>query len=347
MNRVRFTILCRSVTNSIVHRVKTAFAVFCSWFCRYALEWRDVLKKLLFALYDTQGYMRALTEYFGKKNFLLESHLFTKLESLVNFLKGHSLDVLLLGSEVELEQLPYLENVGHVIIMSEGNMVSECGNYPVIFKYQSAERILKEIFQIIAQSGEDISISLGNFQEHTNFYGIYRPYGEPFPIKRFFLEGEGQEEKSLFINLELLSGLHAPQKVKGEKGIRGMSEVIFYLKQRTEKLSLKVRMLIQQWEGVDYLYPVEDYRDLYSINREDVDRLLSVLAHETEYESVIFDVGFLNDSSLYLLYCCDRIYIPQPRNSWEENQKNALEQLLKREGLEEILDSICYVSGRE
>lgn len=304
------------------------------------------MKKLLFALYDTQGYMRALAEYFGKKNFLLESHLFTKQESLVNFLNSNTLDVLLLGSEVETIQLPHLDHVGHVFILSEGSMVSECGDYPAIFKYQSAEIILKEIFETIARREEEFPISIGNFQKRTDFYGIYRPYGEPLPIKRFFSEGEGRDKKRLFINLELLSGLDVPQEQKGDDGIRGMSEVIFYLKQRTEKLSLKLRALIQQWEGVDYLFPVEDYRDLYSISREDVDRLLSVLANETEYESVVFDVGFLNDSSLYLLYCCDRIYIPQPCNEWEENQKNALEQLLEREGLGEILGSICYVSGR-
>lgn len=303
------------------------------------------MKKLLFALYDTQEYMKALTEYFGKKNFLLESHLFTNLDSLVGFMKEHQIDVLLLGQEVETYQLPFLNHVGQVIIMSEGNIVAECQDYPVIFKYQSAEKILKEIFQIVARNEPDLPVSMESFSGHTEFFGIYRLYGDPLPIQRIFSVKGGQEKKSLLINMELLSGFPVPDI--GEKGreIRGMSEVIFYLKQHTEKLSLKLRLLIRQWEGVDYLYPVEDYRDLYSLNRQDVDRLLSVLANETEYERIVFDVGFLNDSSLYLLYCCDRVYIPRARNSWEENQKNALEHLLIREGLEEVVESIRYVSS--
>ncbi len=96
---------------------------------------------------------------------------------------------------------------------------------------------------------------------------------------------------------------------------------------------------------MDYLWPVEDFRDLYSIGREDVDRLLATLANETDYERIIFDIGFLTDSSLYLLYCCDRIYIPKAKSVWEENQKNALEELLVREGLEEVIDSIRYVAS--
>lgn len=43
------------------------------------------MNKLLVALYDTQGYMRSLADYFGRKNFLLDSRLFTKLESLNEF----------------------------------------------------------------------------------------------------------------------------------------------------------------------------------------------------------------------------------------------------------------------
>lgn len=302
------------------------------------------MKRLLFALYDVQGYMKSLTEYFVKKTFLLESHLFTKQESLVNFLKEHSLDVLLLGQEVEMCQLPYLHHAEHVIIMSEGNMVSECQEYPTIFKYQSADKILREIFQIIAQDGAELPVSVCEYGRHTEFFGIYRPYGEMFPVEKVFSIGNGRDQKKLLVNMELLSGFHTQENMAAEKEIRGMSEVIFYLKQQKDKLSLKLRVLIQQGEEVDYLYPVEDYRDLYSMNREDMDSLLSVLANETEYERIVFDVGFLNDSSLYLLYCCDKVYIPQARNTWEENQKNALEHLLVREGLGEMLDSIHYVS---
>ena len=124
-----------------------------------------------------------------------------------------------------------------------------------------------------------------------------------------------------------------------------MSEIIFYLKQKNEKLAAKLRALTRRRDNLDYLWPVEDFRDLYSIGREDVDRLLATLANETDYERIIFDIGFLTDSSLYLLYCCDRIYIPKAKSVWEENQKNALEELLVREGLEEVIDSIRYVAS--
>ena len=297
------------------------------------------MKKLLVALYDTRGYMKSLTEYFARKSFLIESRLFTKKESLADFLKEHSIDVLLLGQEVGICQLPYLEHAGQVIIMSEGDLVAEYSEYPLIFKYQSAEKILREIFRIVSPE-EDFPTEERGCISHTEFVGIYRLYGEPLSgeTKNFVMRDTNK--KSLFINLELLDSINTPQSMEG---IRGMSEVVFYLKQHSSKLSFKLRALIQQWEGIDYLCPVEDYRDLYSLCREDIDRLLAVLANETEYERIVFDIGFLNDSALYLLYCCDSVYMPAAHSSWEENQKQAWERLLVREGLEDVLNIVQYI----
>ena len=69
------------------------------------------MNKLLVALYDTQGYMKALAEYIGKKNFLLASRLFTKAESLNDFLKERQPDVLLLGQDVDRPGLKHLDHV--------------------------------------------------------------------------------------------------------------------------------------------------------------------------------------------------------------------------------------------
>jgi hypothetical protein len=233
----------------------------------------------------------------------------------------------------------YAENV---VVLSEGNMVSEGSEeYPLVFKYQSGSAIFREIMEMIGKEGEVSAASLTE-AAHTEFLGIYRPYGDPIPLQRVFSVKGGEEKKSLLINMELLSGLETGKEENRE---RGMSEIVFYLKEKNEKLAVKMAALIRNWEGIDCLYPVQDYRDLYSLNRDDMDRLLSVLANETEYERVVFDVGFLSDSALYLLYCCDRIYIPRAKNTWEENQKSAMERLFVKEGLEEMMESIQYVSA--
>ena len=174
------------------------------------------------------------------------------------------------------------------------------------------------------------------------FIGIYRPYGAPGPLQRLLPEVKDRRQ-SILVDLELFGEGQQVMKAAGTAENSGMSEVIFYLKQHSEKLAAKLRRMITQCDGMDYLGAVEDFRDLYTLCREDVDRLLSLFAHETGYERVVFDVGFLTDSSLYLLYCCDRIYIPRAQSRWEEQRRAALERLLVREGLEEVIDNIQYV----
>lgn len=302
------------------------------------------MKKLLFALYDMTGYMKALAEYFGKKSFILESRLFTKQESLTQFLEKHRPDVLLLGQEVEVQRIRYLENAASVIILTEGNAVEEnASRFPVIFKYQSAEKILREIFQYLEETDKVAPAVLGDLRGNTEFIGMYRPYGEPISLQEVFgVKGDG-ERKGLLINMELLNSMAEEGMEPGRT--RGLSEVIFYLKQRSGKLSARLREVVCSREGFDYVYPAQDYRDLYSMTRDDIDCLLAVLSAETDYSRIVFDVGFLNDSALYLLYCCEKIYMPHAGNIWEENQKNAFEQLLVREGLGDLLGNICYVSG--
>lgn len=301
------------------------------------------MRKLVFAMFDLQGYMEALAEYFGRKNFLMECRLFTQKSSLEEYLREYTVDVLLLGQEVRISELSYLGNAQNIMILSEGNMVCEESelDYPLLFKYQSAESMLTEIFRAIGVCGEEAGEGFTG-EEKTQFMGIYRPYGQLPPIESF-LRGK-EEVKTLWMDLELFSGVFGAGIASQKEEMRGMSELIFYLKQRSGKLAWKLQPLIQETGGVDYIGPVEDYRDLYSLNREDIDLLLTVLAKETGYERVIFDIGYLNDSALYLLYCCSRVYMPQAGNCWEENQKNSLEHLLIKEGLGEMVESIRYVS---
>ncbi len=65
---------------------------------------------------------------------------------------------------------------------------------------------------------------------------------------------------------------------------------MFYLKQRKDKLALKLETLVVSMEDLDYILAVEDYRDLYSMNCEDIQLFLKVLLRQTEYEKIIFDI---------------------------------------------------------
>ena len=83
----------------------------------------------------------------------------------------------------------YLDRARHLVIMSEGNGVAEGGETcPLIFKYQSAEKILQEIFQILEEGEGASSVTVTKTGGQTEFIGIYRPYGAPVPLQRLLPE---------------------------------------------------------------------------------------------------------------------------------------------------------------
>lgn len=89
---------------------------------------------------------------------------------------------------------------------------------------------------------------------------------------------------------------------------------------------------------------MEDYRDLYELSAKDLERLLLVLAEDTEYEKVVFDIGFFGDGSMELLKCMDKLFVPQPATRSQQCKCKSWEALLKKEGLEECLAKMQYMA---
>ena len=125
---------------------------------------------------------------------------------------------------------------------------------------------------------------------------------------------------------------------------RGMSDLIFFLRQRQEKTAVKLQSLIRRIGTIEGIGAVEDYRDLYELSAKDLERLLLVLAEDTEYEKVVFDIGFFGDGSMELLKCMDKLFVPQPATRSQQCKCKSWEALLKKEGLEECLAKMQYVA---
>lgn len=298
------------------------------------------MKKLQIALLDHDGYMEAFSCYLNSKKYMIENRLFTNVGKLKEYLEQNRVDVLLVGQEMDFKQVIPEEKAGRILLLSDTEKEGGC---PAIFKYQSAEKILREILSLLAEEKGALQISLRESGRSVEFIGVYSPYGiSGDPMEQMGGLGE-DKQRVLYMNLELFDGIRDLVQEKSSQ-IRGMSELVFYLKQRREKAALKLQSLVQRRYRMDYIYPVEDYRDLYSLEREDVDLLLTILAEETPYHAVIFDVGFVSEAALYLLYRCDRLYLPRARDQWEQNKQSSWKELMAREGLEGALQQIVYIN---
>lgn len=303
------------------------------------------MNKIKIALLEDISYSRCFSEYVShKKNSLMDIQIFSNTDSIREYITDNIINILLVGQDM-IDNLAECSQIKKIIVLSEGDRVCEYSEYPVIFKYQSVDMIIKEVLNIIAED-ESISECSAKFsRKEKEFIGVFSPFGGT-GVSEFswqLLKQNSRLKRTLYINLEMFNGIGFERK-KGGEYIRGMSEAVFYIKQQKGKLGIKLQSLIHTYENCDCIYPVEDYRDLYSLSSQDMNEFLNVLAHETDYETIIFNIGYMSESSLVLMESCDKIILPKAENSIQEKMQESFERFLTREGLKNTISNIDYIT---
>ncbi|MBR1742165.1 MAG: hypothetical protein IJ733_09935 [Lachnospiraceae bacterium] len=296
-----------------------------------------MVKKIRLALFDNDGYMKSFVGYVCKKyRNIVETRLFTDFAMLEKQVQSGKIDVLLASEEfVERFQL-YSDQIPQMVFLSEGNMGKEKSKFPVIFKYQAVSKIVKEIFELMAEN-DRISYHTEIVSKRTvEMICGYAPFGGGGVTEFLFQKAESlaKKRKVLYVNLEEFHGFSHVQKEK--QG--GMSEVLFYLRQKRGKLALKLESVLYRKGDLACIFSVEDYRDLHSMTKEDMAEFLQVLQEQTEYEVFVFDIGFLGEAGIFLMERCDKIYMPRPENRIQSSKEEAFEKNLRASGQEKIIE---------
>lgn len=305
------------------------------------------LKKMLFAVLADEMYSKRFSDYVNhQKNAFIELILFTSVYSMRTFAEHNKIDILLADDNM-IDEISCMENVKKIILLSDGECVREQCQYPVIFKYQSAELILKEIYSTIADDDKIIPLTAACSTKESELIAVFSPFGGAgvSTYAKKMCSKFGHEHRTLYVNLEIFDSFAEFEKDTKRKReyIRGMSELIFYIKQKKDKLALKLESIVHENGEYSYILPVEDYRDLYSISTEDIELFINVLDKETAYEKVVFDVGYVSEASLRLLGMCDSVILPKPSNEIQLNKQYSFERLLVRNGMDKIKDNLKYV----
>lgn len=326
------------------------------------------MEKVVIGLYDKTVYSERFAEYFcNNKNNCIDFMIFTVFDKISEFVKKGKLDVLLLGQEY-IDEIKNTKEIGKIIVLSEGNYVMEGEKYPVVFKYQSVENIINEVLENIADD-EKIRLEENNknpVKINTELIGVYSSdsvnlalkYGVDLAIKT------AKVKKTLLVCLDQLNGLDGALRLEnnmceqffsyeGENMtyetsyVRGMSEVIYYLNKKGSKLALKLQSIICHRGGVDCIYSVEDYRDLKYFDIEGVEEFISILSGQMEYETIIFVIGYLNETFIELMQRCDKLYFSAVQDEIDRQRFSSFEKTLMRDGLAGSLDNIMFYASEK
>ena len=231
-------------------------------------------------------------------------------------------------------------------------MVREQSEYIPVFRYQSAEEVVREVMEAVAEDERIAYTGVVTAHRQGEIICGYAPFGGGGVST--FLSAMARElaknYRTLYVSLEEFHGMeNLSTERRGQKKevYHGMSEVIFYLQQRKERLAIKLESLVYEWEQMDYLPAVENYHDLHQMTREDMALFLDILFQETPYDRLVFDVGYLGEAEEYLLEQSDKIYMPCPKTSVQEGKQRSCEEAWKKLGKTEIIEKVYRITMGE
>ena len=101
----------------------------------------------------------------------------------------------------------------------------------------------------------------------------------------------------LYIDMEPFNGSNVCRMGTG----RGLSELIYFLKQGGDKLKWKFKSLVEREDISGSILPVSSPFDLAELTREDAKELLNLLNKLSEYDFILINLGIISLASFELM----------------------------------------------
>lgn len=288
------------------------------------------------AIFDKEKeYAHHLMEYIKRKKKTVDQiRIFTNPGSIKEFLKHNEIEILLINESILLDDISH-DKIKNICILSEGGSLREAGNYPVIYKFQSAEVIMNELFTyypLLNKTGKRM-----NPEHRAKLISVFSLEHESY--RQLFSLSLAKEyskyKQTIYINLNTFKSL---AEVVTDNSIKGLSEFIYYLKQEHPNLMQKMNDIITKHEKLSLIQGLSFGPDLYEITPEDMKRWLHEMQTLTDYEVIIFDVDSFYQGSLELFQESTSLYIVSNEKTNENIKFHNFEEQILWAGFDDILN---------
>lgn len=283
----------------------------------------------IFALYDSdENYVRRFMEYFKKKHdsgFCLV--VFTRLDSLLDYLQQNKVDILLLGEAItEIADEIKNDKVRHIYRLADKTARDHEAGCMLINKYQMVQAIISDIKSDF-MSCEREAASAG--PDKLTLISIISPMQDLDSLVFAWSVGLLLSERArvLLVSLELL-----PVRLisTSDYSNQPMTELIYYIKENMDIVS-HMKTLACYQGSLSYLAGIANGADILALNKEDVQRWIDALRTKAEYELVIFYACSNSEAAQELMkasdtviYCCrEGIYADLLYDEWVRQLERA------------------------
>jgi len=258
--------------------------------------------------------------------------LFSKYDSLIDFLKYQPVEILLYGddcSEDSLHEEIPKSNIKYIFHLCE-NQKTKQDEIQRIFKYQSAGKIVSDIISIYTKLEDN---NEGKTFDDVQIISLYPPVSgaEKISFAWSLAKELSDKRKVLLVSMELLPTDFIS---KSDPNKYAMSEYLYFLKESCSDIVKKLKFYLSYSEKLSYLAGLTHGFDLLSLNREDAERFLKELREYKDYEIVVFYLGLYTEASMEILRRSNQIYILICDSPYEELVVKEWERQTKLAGIE-------------
>ena len=255
----------------------------------------------------------------------LEVEAFDNTEKLIATAKEKTIVLCLLGEKMAdsftLDEL--LKRTQNIIYLSGKRREDR------VFKYQSVEHIVADLFRICAE--QEIPLlrerTLLTCKKDMKIMAFYAPARHLMQSTIALTMGQilSKEKKVLYLNLEPYSGFeYLLQKTFDHD----LMDILFFLKEEKEKVRLRMESMLERIGSLDYIPPVFCYPDMEEIDSSLWQKLLERIVEEMDYEILLLDLTEHTRGLLSLLEMCDEIYTCLPGDKLSLARAEQYERML-------------------
>ncbi len=297
----------------------------------------------ILAIYDLEsGYADSLMQYIHQKqNMPFKTVAFTNKNALYEYLKEHHIDILLISvtdMEKELED----EDIEKIILLSNGKIFSEYIGYASIYKYQSSERIIREVLDYFVEVHNCENI-VTNISQSVEIVAVYSPVKRIGQTILSLTLGQilANDFTTLYINMEEFSAF---DKIFHQSYEGDLSDLMYFYKQSPDILPIKLKAIVNTIHKLDYIPPLVYSKDLRNIDTGDWVELIKSVVATGMYEKIVIDLSSVVADVFSILDICSKVYMPTINDMVSSMKISAFEEYLVRSENSEIIDKIIKVN---
>ena len=297
----------------------------------------------ILAICDTNWqYAKKLMEAFcEKKHHGFQIHVFSNVRELKIFTQRNKLEILLIAGSMMSEEIQCMD-IGKIILLTDGEIYEMFSDYESIYKYQSAEKILKEVLCCYAEYAKPMT-GMYFGKKEFEVYGIYSPIGRcgKSTLARIVANKIGQKKRTLLLDLQSYA---ACLEQLGDEELWDLSDIIYFLRQGKKTFLYKLGSIVQSKGNYDFILPMKRPADLRGVTLAEWMELIDKLGAESDYQTIVLDFGNDIMELSALLDRCDKIYTPILLDEDSKRKIRNFEMVLKYENSEKVLKCIEKVN---